>query len=348
MPRTNLYPILQALLAATLFGASAPLAKLLLGEIEPIALAALLYWGSGGGILLFKLAQRNAVQEAQISRADWPWLLGAVGAGGIAAPIVLLISLKQTDAATASLLLNFEAVATTLIAALFFREAIGGWAWVAIGAMTLASILLSWQGVGGVSWGALGILAACALWGLDNNFTRNISAKDPLTIVIVKGLGAGSFSFCLSLLLGQAMPAFSNLVAAMILGSLSYGFSIVLFIHAMRQLGAARTSALFGTAPLVGVGLSFLLFQELPTITFLLALPLMLFGAYLLLYEDHGHHHRHQFEEHEHRHSHDDAHHNHPHPNGLIPTEPHAHFHEHLPTEHEHPHTPDIHHRHVH
>jgi drug/metabolite transporter (DMT)-like permease len=351
-PHLHVYPMLQALLAAALFGFSAPLAKLLLGEVEPVVLAALLYLGSGLAVLLYRLAQRVSAGEleAQITKADWKWLTGAVLSGGVVAPIVLLFSLRATAAATASLLLNFEGVATSLIAALVFKEAVSGRAIWGIGVVTLASILLTWDSSGqwGISPGALGILAACVLWGIDNNLTRNISAKDPLMIVLVKGLVAGTFSLILAILLGNTFPGLTVVLGALLLGSLSYGLSIVLFIRAMRGLGAARTSALFGTAPLAGVALSLALFRESPTGLFFIALPLTLAAMFLLLCEQHGHPHAHDAITHEHRHRHDDGHHTHDHPGMTSRSLTHSHVHTHERLEHEHPHLPDIHHRHSH
>jgi drug/metabolite transporter (DMT)-like permease len=354
MPRSSLYPMAQALLAAILFGASAPIAKLLLGETPPTALAAFLYLGSGFGVLLVKIFQYigtpAATSEARIARTDWGWLAGAVFAGGVAAPIVLLFGLQSTAASTAALLLNFEGVATTLIAALVFKEALGKYALWAILCVTVASIILSWDASGQwrLSLGALGVLGACVLWGIDNNLTRHISAKDPLTIVIVKGLGAGTFSLILALIFGSAIPRPAIILGALLLGSLSYGLSIVLFIHAMRGLGAARTSALFGTAPLVGVTLSFALFHETPTVFFGVGLLLMVAGAVLLVSEQHSHKHIHQASNHDHRHRHDDGHHTHDHPGMVSRSLVHSHPHTHERLEHEHPHLPDIHHRHSH
>jgi drug/metabolite transporter (DMT)-like permease len=349
MTRSHIYPITQALLAALLFGASAPLAKVLLGEVQPIPLAAFLYLGSGLGLLGIKIFQRirqSSENEAQIQKPDWPWLAGAILAGGVAAPIVLLFSLQQTPAATASLLLNFEGVATTLIAALVFKESISRNAGWAIGLITLSSIFLSINASGnwGFSLGAVGILAACFLWGLDNNFTRNISAKDPLAIVTIKGLGAGSFSLGMALILGQQFPTIAITLGAMLLGSLSYGLSVVLFIRAMRGLGAARTSALFGTAPLAGMLLSFVLFRELPGWLFLAAFPLMVIGTILLMSEEHEHHHIHEAIVHEHAHSHDEGHHEH----DQEDVQKHSHVHEHTEIDHSHQHMPDLEHRHDH
>jgi drug/metabolite transporter (DMT)-like permease len=272
-------------------------------------------------------------------------------AGGVAAPIVLLIGLQSTPASTASLLLNFECVGTTLVAALVFREAIDRRIGLAILVITAAGILLSWDGSGawGVAPGALGIVAACFLWGLDNNFTRHISAKNPLIIVAVKGFGAGTFSLLLALLLGKPLPALGSALWAMALGAVSYGLSIQLFILAMRDLGAARTSALFGSAPFVGALLSVVLFWEMPQALFWVAIPLMIGGVWLMLTERHAHPHVHTPEEHAHRHFHPDEHHQHENPGDVSLVDGwHAHPHRHAAIEHAHPHAPDLHHRHEH
>jgi drug/metabolite transporter (DMT)-like permease len=347
--RANLPFIIQALLAALFFGASAPLSKLLLGEVPPVLMAAFLYLGSGTGISLVKLSQRmtSSQKEAGIRRSDSGWLAGAIITGGILAPIILMISLQATPASTASLLLNFEGVATTLIALFFFRESISRRAIAAILAITLASIFLttisqSANSLGnfGFSLGALGILLACTLWGLDNNFTRNISPKDPLTIVAWKGLVAGTFSLFLGLLLGQQLPALRSILGILLLGFISYGLSTMLFIYSMRGLGASRTSALYGTAPLAGVILSIIIFQDPITWSFMVAAILMVAGAFLLSSEEHAHFHIHQPIVHDHRHIHDEFH---DHDTAGVT---HSHDHEHPRTEHEHGHMPDIHHRH--
>ena len=342
--------VLQALLAAIFFGASTPFAKLLLGDISPIYLAAFLYLGSGTGISLIKLGQKiipPAQQtEAGIKKADIKWLAGAIISGGVMAPIVLMVSLQNTPASTASLLLNFEGVGTTLIALLFFREAISRRAWMAILVITLASIFLSTnfsEGFG-LSLGALGIILACVLWGLDNNLTRNISGKDPLVIVAWKGLAAGTFSFILATLLGNSLPSFTSIALTMGLGFVSYGMSTILFILSMRGLGAARTSALYGTAPLAGVFLSIIIFSESLSISYILAGILMIGGALLLINEEHSHSHAHTALFHEHSHKHDDPAHRH----DAATSGAHSHEHEHPAEEHEHDHMPDIHHRHGH
>ncbi|MBI4731404.1 MAG: EamA family transporter [Chloroflexi bacterium] len=352
MQSNRVTSIFQALLAALLFGASAPLSKLLLGEISPVLLAAFLYLGSGIGLLFAKLMGKVIYaeqKEARLTRSDWPWLAGAVLAGGVIAPITLMISLRHAPAATASLLLNFESVTTTLIAAIVFKEAVGRRAWWAIALITLASILLSTDFTNnwGLSLSALGVLAACFMWGVDNNLTRNISAKDPLVIVTVKGLGAGLVSLMIAVALGDPFPTLSVILLSLLLGSLSYGLSIFLFVHAMRGLGAGRTSALFGTAPLAGILLSLIIFRESPGILFAIALPIMAAGAFVLVKENHEHLHVHEELTHEHNHSHTDNHHQHEHETVLV-ARLHCHVHVHARMEHSHDHAPDIHHRHSH
>ncbi len=342
--KANIGFIFQALLAALFFGASAPISKLLLGDVPPVLMAAFLYLGSGTGISLIKLYRRLSKneKEAGIKRPDIGWLAGAIISGGIVAPIILMISLKNTPASTASMLLNFEGAGTTLLALLFFHESISRRALAAIAAITLASIFLStnFKGGFGLSLGALGILLACVLWGLDNNLTRNISGKDPLTIVAWKGLIAGTFSLILGLVLGQQLPALITILSILLLGFISYGLSTMLFIYSMRGLGAARTSALYGTAPLAGVILSIIIFHDPLTLIFVIAAILMILGAYLLANEEHAHFHIHMPVLHEHLHRHDEFH-THSQQEGT-----HSHEHEHPRAEHEHGHMPDIHHRH--
>lgn len=357
MNKPVVYPIICGLLAAVLFGASAPFSKLLVDRVEPITLSALLYLGSAAGLVIFRVffrarsTQANCA-EARLSRADLPFLAGAILAGGVAAPVLLMSGLKYTPASTASLMLNFEVVATTLIAALVFKEHIGRHALGAIGLIIVASTLLSFnpQGQWAVSLGALGVLGATVCWGIDNNLTRKISAKDPITIGIIKGLVAGAISLSLSLALGYPLPGGMIWLWALVIGSLGYGLSIVLFILALRGLGAARTGAFFGIAPFAGVIVAFIIFSESLSTFFLIALPIMIAGVALLLFERHAHRHNHQAVEHEHRHCHDDEHHLHEHQAdgaGSV-DDAHSHQHRHQEVEHEGHHTPDTHHQHEH
>lgn len=352
MTRQNL-SIIQALIAASLFGASAPLIKLLLDEIQPLQMASLLYLGSGIGLFLVTALRRivrgEARKEAGLTGQDMPWLLGATLCGGILAPVTLTFSLKGISAATASLLLNFEVAATALIAATIFHEAIGGRVWMGIVCITVAGILLSLdaQGIYGFSSSAIGILSACALWGVDNNLTRHISAKDPVAIVILKGISAGTFVLLVSLLMGFPMPGLPALSLSFLVGLCCYGFSIVFFIQAMRGLGTARTGAYFALAPFIGATLSFAIFREQPNALFLFSLPLLIVGVLLLFKEKHVHDHTHDEMEHEHSHLHDDGHHRHLHEHGDESLE-HSHIHRHERLVHSHTHNPDLHHRHLH
>ncbi|RPJ08913.1 MAG: EamA family transporter [Deltaproteobacteria bacterium] len=220
--------------------------------------------------------------------------------------------------------------------------------WIAMACVTGASVLLSLDLTGewGISPGAIGVLVACVLWGIDNNFTRNVSAKDPVVIVIFKGTGAGLFSLALAFILSAPAPGLLFALSAMLLGFFSYGLSIVLFILSMRNLGAARTSALFGTAPFIGVVISFALLQESPSVLFMGSVPVMVLGAVLLISEKHGHMHIHEAIVHEHRHDHEDGHHAHHHQAPIPADLSHSHHHDHETVEHDHIHTPDIHHRH--
>jgi len=349
----KLNPRFYAIIAAALFGASAPFSKLLLGEIPPLQLAGLLYIGSGIFLLLLKFLQialfkRGA--EAGLKKADLPWLLGAVVSGGFLAPVALMYGLSVTPAATASMLLNFEAAATTLLAALFFREQIGRRVVVALSLLTLACLVLAFDAAGkfGFSFGALIVLLACVLWGADNNFTRNISSKDPMVIVIVKGIGAGSFSFVLSLLTGSHLPALSHASLALAVGGLCYGVSLLLFIIALRDLGSARASALISSAPFMGAAISFLIYQQMPTMQFWISVPCMLAGILLLFNESHVHAHGHEATVHDHMHMHSDEHHRHEHGQNDAGAQEHRHEHRHDAIVHVHNHAPDIGHRHAH
>lgn len=310
-------------------------------------LAALLYLGSGSGLLLCKIAVSRFKfgGEARLAKADAPWLVGAVLAGGIIAPVLLMSSLRITPAATASMLINFEGVATSLIAAVMFREAMGKRVWLAMAAITAASIILAWDrhGSWGFSIGALGILLACVLWGLDNNFVHHISAKDPVRIALIKSLAAGVFLLGMALALKIHLPAIRHIFLAAMIGFFCYGLSMVLFVSALRTLGAGRTVAYFGTSPFLGAFLSFLIFRVFPDMLFLIAAPVMAFGVMCLLLEKHEHTHIHVEMEHEHAHNHHDEHHQHEHEtdfNGVR--------HKHYAIVHTHSHTPDIHHRHEH
>jgi drug/metabolite transporter (DMT)-like permease len=343
-----------ALIAAALFGASTPFAKLLLGDLPPIGLAGLLYLGSGLGLLAVRLAAHvwrgayGPAPETSLAARDYPWLAGAVIAGGVIAPILLLWGLSGASASGASLLLNLEGVITTLIAAVLFREAVGGRVWMAAALMLTAGLVLSWQPQAELTFSphAFAIVGACFCWGLDNNLTRRIAATDPVVLAMIKGLAAGSFNLVLAFVLGLHFPPIKALVGALAVGFLGYGVSLVLFILALRHLGSARTAAHFSTAPFIGAAIAFFVLGETFTVSFGVALALMVAATWLVLTERHAHPHAHEYMAHSHRHVHDE-HHQHAHRGDEGP-EPHAHRHEHAPMTHAHPHLPDLHHRHKH
>ena len=339
-----------ALLSAVLFGASTPLAKLLLGGVDPWMMAGLLYLGAGLGLAVVhasRTALRLPVVEAPLRRRDVPWLAAIILAGGILGPLFLMFGLARTDAAGASLLLNLEGLATMGIAWLVFRENVDRR--LLIGAFTIlaGAALLSWQGRASLDWGAVLIVAACVAWGIDNNLTRKLSAADPVQIAMLKGLVAGTVNLILALMQGAALPSPGTILAAGVVGFLGYGISLALFVLGLRHLGAARTGAYFSLAPFIGALLSLTLFDEPLTIRLMAAGSLMALGLWLHLTERHEHEHTHATTEHEHRHTHD-AHHQHAHSPNNPPGEPHSHWHQHVPLVHRHPHYPDLHHRHRH
>jgi len=341
-----------ALMAALLFGASTPFAKLLLGKLEPVLLAGLLYLGSGLGLSLWSLlrrgAKREGADEAGLNRADLPWLGGAILFGGVIGPVLLMIGLRITPASSVSLLLNLEAVFTALLAWFVFKENFDRRIALGMLAIVFGGIVLSWSGPAEarLPWGAILIAAACMAWAIDNNLTRNVSAADPLHIAAAKGLVAGTVNLIIAFALGASLPQLRAVGGAALVGFLGYGVSLVLFVLALRHIGTARTGAYFSVAPFAGAALSILLLRDSITAQFLIAAVLMSIGVWLHLTEKHQHEHFHEAMEHEHRHSHDEHHQHHDDPELLAQT--HSHPHRHEPLRHAHPHYPDIHHRHAH
>jgi drug/metabolite transporter (DMT)-like permease len=343
--------IAYALLSAALFGASTPLAKLLVGSISPLAAAGLLYLGSGIGLAAWigvrKL--RRDERAATFHGTDWLWLAGAIAAGGIVGPALLMYGLARTDAASASLLLNLEAVFTAALAWIVFRENVDRRVFAGMAAIVAGGIVLSWVQMPqahGVA-GPLLIAAACLAWALDNNLTRRVSGGDAVMIAALKGLVAGAVNFALALAIGAYMPAPGAIVLAGLVGLLGYGVSLVLFIMALRDLGTARTGAYFSVAPFFGAALALAFLAERSGPAFWAAAALMAIGVWLHLAERHEHEHVHEPMTHSHEHVHD-AHHHHTHEAGWDGGEPHTHAHEHGRLRHRHPHYPDLHHRHRH
>lgn len=341
------------LTAAFLFGCSMPLAKVLLGAVQPFLLAGLFYLGSGLGLTLwlgFKKTQGAAAsQQAPLRKADLPWLAAAIFFGGISAELLLMFGLQKTSASAASLLLNLEGAFSAMIAWIVFKEhanvhVVCGMLAITSGAMLLG-VEPNWHL--SFSWASLCVVAACLGWGIDNNLTRKVSHLDPVQISAIKGIVAGVVNISIGLAAGGTVPAPAILLASMVLGLLSYGVSLVLFIFGMRHIGAARTSAYFSAAPFVGAAGSILFLHDPVNVMFIAAAALMAVGLWLHLTEDHEHEHTHVEATHEHRHSHD-AHHQHEHAPGDPPGETHTHVHVHDELTHSHEHFPDIHHRHIH
>jgi drug/metabolite transporter (DMT)-like permease len=343
-----------ALISAALFGLSTPAAKALLGAMHPAMLAGLLYCGAGLGVAIIRrlswsvVTQPNA-PEVALGRSELPWLAGAIAAGGIVGPLLLMIGLTRTGAATASLLLTLEGVATALMAWFVFQENFDRRIALGMGCLVGGAIVLSWEGQPTVSGllGPLAIVGACIAWGLDNNLTRKASLADPLQIVELKGIIAGPVNIAIGLSAGGELPGLWATGLAGVVGFLGYGVSLVLFVLALRDLGAARTGAYFSTAPFIGTVAAIAVLQEPLTLQLALAGALMGIGVWLHLTEDHDHEHVHEPLEHAHPHVHDE-HHQHAHAPGDPPGEPHTHWHRHERLRHKHPHVPDMHHQHKH
>ena len=346
--------VLHAFLAAITFGASTPFAKLLVGQIAPVALAALLYLGSGVGLMLWMGLRelRPSSPEssgARLRRPDLPWLAGAIVFGGIAGPVLLMLGLSVTPASSASLLLNMEGVLTSLLAWFVFKENFDRRIFIGMMLIVAGGLVLGWEQRPeiGMPWGALAIVAACLCWGIDNNLTRKISASDAVQIAAIKGLVAGAVNLCIALWLGITLPGAGRAALAGLVGFCGYGMSLVFFVLALQKLGTARTGAYFSVAPFVGAAVSLLMLGDAPGTGFWAAGLLMGAGIWLHLTERHEHLHVHEPMAHAHEHVHD-AHHQHHHDFDWDGVEPHAHPHQHEAAAHSHPHVPDIHHRHRH
>ena len=337
-----------AFLAAALYALNVPLSKLLLGFVSPAMMAALLYLGAGVGIgILYLVRFRKREKDARLTKQELPFILGMILLD-IAAPIFLMLGLQKSSAESASLLGNFEIVATSVIALALFSEKISKKLWLAIGLITLSSVILSIKPGQSISFsvGSLFILAACICWGLENNCTRKLSSKSTAQIVILKGFFSGLGSLAVAFMLGESFPAPGYIGAALLLGFAAYGLSIFFYIRAQRDLGAAKTSAYYAIAPFLGVLFSWLLFRDRLELPFIAALAIMILGTYfsitdtIVLQHTHSHVHLHT---HEHRHD------------GLTHTHEHAHQHTHLHAhegakeeEHQHTHAAQEQHDHPH
>ncbi|MGZ8270965.1 MAG: DMT family transporter [Methylophilus sp.] len=338
--------ILAALSAALLFGTGTPLAKLLLESVNPWLLAGLLYFGSGIGLTLYR--QLTDAPAVKLVRSEILWFAGAIIAGGMVAPVLLMIGLTKMPASGASLLLNAEAVFTALLAWIAFKENFDRRIALGMLAIVAGAVILSWPehtGFGNL-WPALAVLGACLAWGIDNNLTRKVALNDATWIASIKGLVAGSVNLALAFSLGGSLPSLLNMAGAMLLGFFAYGVSLALFVVGLRHLGTARTGAYFSVAPFFGAILAIALGDPV-TLPLLIAGALMMAGIWLHLTERHEHEHQHMVLEHEHEHIHDE-HHQHLHDSQTGTETTHSHWHRHEDLKHTHPHYPDAHHQHRH
>jgi len=348
--------VAAALGAALLFGASTPLSKALLSSIDPWVMAGLLYLGSGFGLAMYRWAKRMPVL-VHLTRGEWLWLIAAVVAGGVVAPVLLMVGLTHIGGSNAALLLNAEGVFTALLAWFVFGENFDSRIAVGMLAIVAGAAVIGWPGAAatisiGAGWGSvLAVLGACLAWGLDNNLTRKVSLADPTWIACVKGLAAGSTNLLIActFMRDVTFPPISSLGAALILGCIAYGVSLSLFVYSLRHLGSARSGAYFSIAPFFGAALSVVLLHEEVTVQLATAGALMAIGVWLHLTEHHSHVHTHVELEHEHDHVHDE-HHRHGHsPEQIVDQQgKHSHAHHHGPMTHRHAHYPDVHHRHPH
>lgn len=335
-----------ALAAALLFGAGTPLAKALLSGIAPWLLAGLLYLGAGLGLMLYRAL--SGATRVRLARDDSLWFAGAILAGGIVGPVLLMLGLNGMPASGASLLLNAESLFTALLAWFAFKENVDRRIALGMAAIAAGAIVIGWPGQVDFAglWPSLAVLGACLAWGIDNNLTRKVALTDATWIAAVKGLVAGAVNLALAFALGAAVPAWPGVAGAMLVGFLSYGVSVALFVTGLRHLGTARTGAYFAIAPFFGAVLAVLM-GDAPSWPLLLAGLLMALGTWLHLTEHHAHAHTHAALEHDHEHSHD-AHHQHEHDTPVAAGTRHRHPHRHLPLTHLHAHYPDAHHRHDH
>lgn len=347
MENNKRFGVLTAFIAAVLFGAAAPLSKPLLTSLNNFQLAGLLYFGAALGVSLLLIREKDF---------RWPWCLprkmalklsGAILFGGILGPVFLLAGLRMAAAASVSLWLNMEMVATIIIGYFFFKDhlTLKGW-FASLGILSAAS-LLAWEGgIAGFQAGGL-IALACICWGIDNHLTALIDGISPAQTTFWKGSVAGSVNFLIGLVLGNFAASAGIVISALVLGAFAYGFSIMLYISAAQHLGATRAQLIFSSSPFFGLLLSLLLGEPFSLIR---GAAFVLFsGSVVILFrESHGHTHHHHPFRHGHLHDHPDPHHDHVHPEREGESFKHSHEHQHSPLEHSHPHWPDLHHRHEH
>jgi drug/metabolite transporter (DMT)-like permease len=342
-----MYYFALALISAVLFGAATPASKALLGSLNVFMLAGLLYLGAAFGAAPFAFKKGRLTSPWRMDRLNVFRLCGAIFFGGVLAPLFLLFGLKLASAASVSLWLPLELVATAIIGTLLFRDHLGLIGWLGMAGVVLAGILLGiGEGVSGIGAGIL-VMLSCLCWGFDNNFTALIDGIAPAQSTFWKGLAAGLINLSLGFYWGAITASPGIMLIAIAVGGLCYGASIVLYITAAQNIGAVRGQIFFASSPFFGVAMSAFFLGE--TISFFqIIAAIVLIGSLILVFRDrHEHRHRHRATEHEHLHEHNDQHHAHRHPEDSVSGH-HSHLHQHEPITHSHPHWPDLHHRHDH
>lgn len=329
--KDRIRPVICAFMAAAFYAVNTPLSKILLESVPATFMAAFLYLGAGTGVgIMYLFRYKQEKKEERLGRDDLPYTVGMVLLD-ILAPILLMLGIRYGSAANASLLGNFEIVATTMIAFFLFREGVSRKLAAAIGLITLSSIILSFEGGESMhfSIGSIYVLLAASCWGLENNCTRKISEKSSYQIVTIKGLFSGAGSFVIAVILGEKIPDPAHILMIMLLGYVAYGLSIFLYVRAQKDLGAARTSAYYAFNPFIGAFLSFLLLGEALTLSYMAALIIMVAGTVLVVMDTMVRHHMHMHT-HAFTHTHDGTTHTH--------TVVHSHDHVHYITEDNHSH----------
>lgn len=337
--------MIVALSSAALFGINTPFNKILLNDINPVFLAGLLYLGASMGLLPVILIRKELPHLLNMNRNNRIRLSGSVLLGGVLGPVLILTGLKYASASSVSLWLNLELAATALLGFLFFKDFLGvkGWAGVVF-ALISGLILTVNEGHSGVLSAVL-VGSACICWGFDNHFTALIDGISAVQSTFIKGLSAGIVNTAAGYYFSGSTPGTELIIYAVILGSVSYGLSIVLYIISAQKLGAIRSQIIFSSAPFFGVFFSMIFLSESISSLQIISFALFTVSIIFFMFEKHEHHHHHHETEHIHFHRHDDLHHNHPHEEKVSY---HEHIHIHEEDEHAHPHWPDMHHRHKH
>ena len=344
---TALTAMLLALLSAFLFGIATPFSKWLLNNLSPLQLAGFLYLGAAMAVLPTTVKKSTSLTPKKLDTKNKLSLLGAVIFGGVLGPVLLLVGLSSADSTAVSLWLNLELVATALLGVLFFKEKLGPYSWLGIFIASAASVLISFEPGVTAHWAGVLLLLACCCWGIDNHLTSQIDELTPSQSTFWKGLVAGSVNLSLGVILDPLSAGMAIVLASLLLGALSYGASIVLYIRASHGLGATKAQVIFSSSPFFGVLLSVLFLSEEFTIGYGMASILFVIAIALQLIGGHSHRHKHYTVTHTHFHHHDDGHHTHQHETSP-PSLGHVHEHTHQEIEHSHPHMPDIHHKHDH